>query len=101
LASIVYIMTEKIIFLTFKCQVCERFIPRTEPFYDTVLEIKSGANQIITDENNPEETQNQLDLLIRQIEKSDPKKLEAEVYMKRTFRLCPTCRSRLLSFLRL
>lgn len=94
-------MSEKIVFLTFKCKLCGRFLSRAESFYDVVLEMKSGRNQIITGESDPEKTQAEMDGLLKKIDGADPKTLEEEVYLKREFRLCLPCRTKLRDFLKI
>jgi hypothetical protein len=94
-------MTEKVVFLTYRCQICNRFIPRTEPFFEGTLELVAGTNQLLADESTPERIAAELQALTVAIEKADPRKLEEEVYLKRQFRLCPMCRQQLLTHLHL
>jgi hypothetical protein len=94
------LVKDKVVYLTFKCQVCQRFLPRAEVFYDGTIELKSGANQILADDQKPEDTRQQLEDLARQIAEADPKKLEEGVYFKKEFRLCLECRNKLVAWLK-
>ena len=81
--------------------MCSRFLPRAENFYDVKIEIISGRNQLIMSEEKPEEVRERIDDLLKQISRTDPKALEDGVHMKRDFRLCPECRSKVIGFLKL
>jgi len=94
-------MSNKVVYLTYKCRVCNRFLPQAQVFYDVVLEVKSGNNQLIFGGMAPEEIDRQLEDLIEQISETSPQKLDDEIFMRRTFHLCPDCRNKLLSWLNL
>ena len=94
-------MSEKVVFLTYRCQVCSRFLPQAEPFFSVNLEVVSGTNQLLEGSPRPDQVASELQALTAAIDKMDPQQLEDEVYFTRRFRLCPACRGRVLRFLNL
>jgi len=91
----------EVVFLTYKCKLCGKFLPKADCFYDVKIEIISGKNQLLMGEEKPEELREQIDELLKKIAKTDPKELEEGIYLKREFHLCPECRAQLIHFLNL
>ncbi|MDD2717948.1 MAG: hypothetical protein PHW04_18825 [Candidatus Wallbacteria bacterium] len=93
-------MKESLTLMTFRCQGCLGHFPEADSvYYETVLELKSGAGQMVLGETSAESTGQQIDELLKVIESSDQKKLEEDVYMKKQFFLCRDCRLKLLRML--
>lgn len=77
-----------------RCWRCGKKLPFGSPTYVVTLRVVAGFDGVLLEPG--EDVEQQLKRVLKQIEGSDPKELEREVYEEFTLILCKSCKDRLV-----
>lgn len=81
---------------TLTCAACGEALPPAALHYRFALALEGEQRAV---DGRAPSTRAELDDLMRELERSDPAELEAQVHFEASGVLCPRCRARLLDFL--
>ncbi len=76
------------------CRRCGKKLPIGSLNYVVNLRVFAGFDGVLVEPE--EDVEQQVNQILKQIEESDPKELEREVYEEFTLILCKSCKDRLL-----
>ena len=78
--------------INYSCDSCGRELPRPQERYNLKIELYASPEVVITEEDFKKDPSSQMKALLSQMEKTDIKELEEEVYVSYKLNLCKRCR---------